>query len=387
MTESQILEEAPDEDAVWGSFSPSYWNQGHAGMIDSRYLMPFDDDNAISGHDLSWWQTNHPDWILYTCDQNGNPTHYVARADGFPDVPLDIHNPAVIQYQMQQVEIPYLIANGYNSLAADNVTFSNYTSGPNVLLGQSDPGYNYQTDGWYGCGIWEGNQFIKRYTMGYAKPDPAFISDLVNWVQTVRTYLNQSHLHFLINHPITWPLDSNETALISNVDAMMYEASFSNWGRYHADFTSILDYMEYVQQNHVAFLVVDYWCLNGGSPCEQKLTPSQIEFSMASYQLANEGGASLYVSPSGGDIYSYLNVYATRMGLPCGAYTTPGASMYARQFSGGLVVVNNSATLAQNFNLPGGLQYTDIEGRPISNPLTVAPDDGYVLTTSGNGCS
>ncbi len=387
MTESQILKEAPKENTVWGTFSPSYWKQAHPGMIISRYLMPFDDDTAISGHDLTWWQQNHPDWILYTCDQNNNPTHYVARDDGFPDVLLDIHNPAVIQYQMQQMEIPYMQANGYNALAADNITFENYTSGPNALLGQSDPGYNYQTDGWYGCGIWEGNSFVRRYSTGYAKTDPAFTADLVNWVQTVRGYLNQAHLHFLVNHPITWPLNSDETGVISNVDGMMYEASFSNWGRYHADFTSILNYMDYVQQNHVAFFVVDYWCENGGIPCEKKVTPSQMDFSLASYQLGNNGGAALYVSASTGDIYSYRYVYATKLGPPCGAYTTPGYSMYERLFTKGLVVVNNSASAAQSINLPSGLTYTDVEGRPISNPLTVQPYDAYVLTTTGNGCS
>lgn len=387
MSESQILNEAPYEDAVWGSFSPSYWNEGHPGILNSRYLMPFDDDYAISSHTLSWWQTNHPDWILYTCDKSGNPTHYVARDDGFANVLLDIHNPAVIQYQMQQVEIPYMQANGYNTLAADNITFENYTSGPNSLLGQSDPPYKYQADGWYGCGIWEGSTFVRRYTQGYDTPDPAFISDLVNWVQTVRGYLNTAHMHFFVNHPLTWPLNSNETGVISNVDGMMYEASFSNWGRYHADFNSILNYMQYVQQNGVAFFVVDYWCLNDGSPCEKTLTPSQIDFSLGSYQLENNGGASLYVSRSTGDIYSYRKVYGTKMGTPCGAYTTPGYSMYERTFTGGLVVVNNSASLAQSINLPAGLTYQDVEGRPISNPLTVQPYDAYVLTTTGNGCS
>lgn len=387
MSPQQIGQEAQYEDAVWGTFSPSYWQAAHPGMIVSRYLMPFDDDNSISGHDLAWWQANHPDWILYACDQQGNPTTYVARADGFPDVTLDIHNPQVIQYQMQN-ETAYMLQNQYNALAADNVTFKNYTGGPNVLVQQNTPpGKNFGTDGWYGCGIWEGNTFVKRYTTGYGQPDPNFTADLVNWVQTVRGYLNASHLHFLVNHPIGSLSDPNEQAVINNTDAMMYEGSFSNWGRYGADGTAIINYMEYVQAHNVAFLVVDYFCLNTGQHCETQLTPSQKEFAMASYQVANEGGAAFFMSPSTGDYYSYYPEYATKLGSPCGKYTTPGYSMYARQFAGGFVVVNNSSSLAQSVNLPNH-SYTDIEGRPLSNPLTVNPDDGYVLTTpGGNGCS
>src|SRR5579884_1563191 len=109
MSSSQIQSEAPYESLVWGSFTPSAWDAAHPSMIVSRYLMPFDDDYAISGHDLNWWQQNHPDWILYACDQNGNPTHYVARDDGFPNVLLDIHNPQVIQYQISQEVGPYMI--------------------------------------------------------------------------------------------------------------------------------------------------------------------------------------------------------------------------------------------------------------------------------------
>jgi hypothetical protein len=394
MSASDIASEAPYEDIVWGAFNPGAWDAAHPGMIVSRYLMPFDDDYAISGHNLTWWQQNHPDWILYACDQNGNPTHYVARDDGFPDVPLDIHNPQVIQYQILQTVGPYMIANGYNALAADNVTFRNYTGAPNTILGQSVPGENYGTDGWFGCGIWEGNTFVKRYTMGYGKADPAFIADLVNWVETVRSMLNTDpslapyHLRFLVNHPLGSIGDPNEQAIISHVDGMEYEGSFSNWDRFGQNFPSIIQYMQYVQESHVAMIDINYFCSNlAGVQCEPSVTPSQMEFVMAAHSLANEGALGLFISPSTGDIYSYHPEYRTRLGTPCAEYTTVGTDMYSRRFSNGLVVVNNSSTTAQPFTLPSNHGYTDIEGRALSNPLTVNPDDGYVLTTTGNGCS
>jgi hypothetical protein len=391
MSSSQITAEAPYEDAVWGTFSPSYWNAGHPGMIVSRYLMPFDDDYAVSGHDLNWWQQNHPDWILYACDQNNNPTHYVARDDGFPNVLLDIHNPQVIQYQISGEVGPYMVANGYNALAADNITFKNYTGGPNALLGQSVSGETYGSDGWYGCGIWQGTTFVRRYSMGWDQPDPAFISDLVNWVQTVRSilntdpYLSTYHLHLMVNHPIGSLSDPNEQAVISNVDTMEYEASFSNWDRYNANFPEIIQYMQYTQAHHVAFFDINYFCQNNGTPCESSVTTSQLEFAMAAHQLGNEGGAGLFIAPGGGSSYSYYSQYQTHLGTPCSEYATVGTDVYLRRFSGGLVVVNNS-TAAQSVSLPNHT-YADIDGRAISNPLTVNGQDGYVMTTTQNGCS
>jgi hypothetical protein len=384
MTSSQIAQEGPYEDVVWGTFSPSNWNAAHPGMIVSRYLMPWDDDYAISGHDLNWWEANHPDWILYACDQYGNPTHYVAKADGFPNVVLDIHNPQVIQYQMSQ-EGPYMLANGYNALAADNITFVNYTGGPNDALGQTVPGETYGEDGWYGCGIWEGTTFVRRYSLGWAKADPAFIADLVNWVETVRSILNaQYHVHFIVNHPPGSLGDPNEQAVIANVDGTVDEDSFANRDRYGANVPAIVAYMQYAQAHHVAYFDVNYYCDANGSPCESSVTSSQLEFAMAGYQLGNEGGAGLYISPSTGDIYSYHPEYQTQLGTPCAEYATVGTDTYMRRFSGGLVVMNNSTT-AQSVSLPNHV-YADIESRTITNPLTVNGLDAYVMTTTQNGC-
>ena len=146
---SQIQTEAPHYDSVWASFNPRAWNASHRGMIVSRYTIPNEDNELISGRDLSWWQKNHPDWVLYACDGRGNPIRASPWSGvGFSDVPLDIHNPAVVSYQAYRLG-NYMIAHGYNALAVDNVTFANYMRAPNPVLGQGKP----QT-GWYACGIY-----------------------------------------------------------------------------------------------------------------------------------------------------------------------------------------------------------------------------------------
>jgi hypothetical protein len=102
---------------------------------------------------------------------------------------------------------------------------------------------------------------------------------------------------------------------------------------------------------------------------------------MATYQLLNEGGASLSNSPSTGDIYSYHSEYATTIGAPCTEYAVGPANVYTRSFANAFVVANYGKTTA-SVALPSGHTFTDLEGRAVSNPLSVAADDGYVLLTT-----
>jgi hypothetical protein len=399
LTSSQIQSEAPHYDSVWGSFDPSDWNAAHPGMIVSRYMIPNEDDNLISGHNLSWWQSNHPDWVLYACDQNGNPTSDLPWAyTGFSDVPLDIHNPDVVNYQVHLLG-DYMIANGYNTLAVDNITFINYLAAPNPVLGEGE-----QQPGWYACGIYSQgpsvpSSFVRRYgsagSSDFDQPDPAWISDLINWLAQARNIfatdstLAPYHLHILVNHPVldSGP-DSNEQQMLSYVDGMVDENGYTHYGQLLSggNFAGTLNWAEYLQSNHKAALITDYFCT--GSSCSNDvatLSAQQVDWALASYAIGDEGGEDLYTSPHGGSIYSYRPEYATSYGMPCGSYTQPSSYVYERTFQGGLAIVNASGS-SYNLALSSSHTYHDIEGRTLTNPLTVAPEDGYFLLTS-NGCS
>lgn len=390
MTSSQIQAEAPHYDAVWGAFSPQTWNGGHPGMYVSRYILPNEDVKQISGHDLSWFQTNHPDWILYACQPDGTPTHELAYFyAGFGDVPLDIHNPDVIAYQIQQLVGPSMIQNGYNTLAADNVEFDNYSTGPNPEFGEGSP-----QSGWYGCGIWQNGTFVRRYSTGHLQADPAWTADTLNWVQTVHNLLNTDptlaphHFKFIVNHPpYSSAPDANETQMLQNVDGMLDENGFTHYGQLYtgSQFMNTLNWMQYTQSHHVAIWITDYFC--AGSSCStdpSTLTPSQVDWALATYAIGNNGGAGVFISPKGGAIYTYRSEYATAYGTPCGAYKQSGSLVF-RQFSQGFAVAN-SGTSAQSLPLPAGHTYTDVEGRAVTSPLTVNGTDAYMLTTGSNGC-
>lgn len=398
MTTAQIQAEAPHTDSVWGSFQPGTWDAAHPGMIVSRYVLPNEDVKLISGHDLTWWQANHPDWILYACKADGTPTHDLAASGtGFGDIPLDIHNPDVIDYQIRQLVGPDMIANGYNAIAADNITFLNY------LYDQSAPG-----SGGYGCGIWQGSTFVRRYgpaTGGdFDKADPDFIADLVNWIKTVHTMLATDptlaphRFKLIINHPFVGSTPTaTEASMLQSVDGVLDESGFTHYGGRvtGSGFVTTLNWAQYTQSNRIAMFFADYFCSSSntnpdtGLPCStdpMSLTPAEIDWALATYALVNNGGANVYISPKGGAIYTYRSEYATRYGGPCSGYATNGTYFYSRRFQSGFAVVNAGSS-PQSITLPSGHTYTDVGGRAVSSPLTVNGGDAYMLTTNANGCS
>ena len=397
LTTSQIESLAPHEDAVWGAFNPSAWNAGHPGMYVARYMLPVEDDNSISGHDLSWFQANHPDWILYACDSNNNPTKdYAWSTSYFPDVPLDFSNPAVVQYQIS-VMLSYMKANGYNAASIDNTDLLNYLHGGNPEFHQS------LVAGEYGCGTYDsGGAFHRVFGGPLNAQDPAFIAAMVNWVKTVGSALHGAGMKLIINHPLyNPPTDTNEQQMLGAADAMVYERGFTDYGKYMDGeapslVSNALTWAQAAQSRHVAFLIADYLCtgwngtqaFNNNAPCPtdpSQIPAAQVDWALATYAIANTGGADVYISPQTGQMMSYRPEFSTTYGQPCGSYTQLGSSVYERKFQGALVLVN-AGTSSYSAALSSSHSYRDVEGRAVGNPLTLGPADGYVLLTS-NGCS
>jgi hypothetical protein len=179
--------------------------------------------------------------------------------------------------------------------------------------------------------------------------------------------------------------DPNEQALLQNVDGTLDESGYTAGGSYTRAaeanlFRNTTTYLRNAQSQGVAAYVIDQFGTSS-------ITPQEREYAVAAYLMANEGRAYMYMSPSvGGSAYDYPES-ATQLGAPCGSYYG-GPYIYYRKFANGLVVLNSGSLPApsESAPLPGGHSYNDIDGRAISNPLTIASNDGYVLLTS-NGCS
>lgn len=367
---------------VWGARPGlgSTWRTSNPVLRSSYYFL-MDSDLSTGawgaiGHSLTWWKTYHPDWILYKCSSSTNaPTTMPAYDSGLPNVPLDIHNPAVVQYQIAQMAGPYAVRGGYSALAADEVTYWIPATGGS---------------GYYGCGIYSKGVFVRRYS---SPNDVNWAADVVNWVKAAHSILNTNtslapyHLKLIVNHP-GGTMNSYEATLASNVDADMDETGFTQYGHYATGSTNAVrreaDWMKFMQAHGAAVLINQDW----GSLA---VGPAQRDYSAATYLLGNEDAASLFVSPHTGygvETFYHPEYKAANLGNPCGeyygGYSTAPAIFY-RKFSSALIVVNAGGYGSERATLPSGHSYSDLEGRAVYNPLTVAANDGYVLKTT-NGC-
>lgn len=366
---SSAIAHGPRYSAVWGARPGmgSAWRTNNAGLKSSYYFIAVTDASTTSwagiGHSLTWWKTYHPTWILYACTSAGAPTHTPASVVGLPNVPLDIRNPAVVSYQIKSLIAPYAASHGYSALAADEVTY--------WFAGSGGAGY-------YPCGIWSGNTFIRRYS---GLHDLTYATDMVNWVKSahsiLRTYFPT--LKFIVNHPASG-LNTNEETLLSNVDADMDETGFTDYGKYrNSRFVMETAWMKYGQAHGATMLINQDW----GSLA---VGPAQRDYSVATYLMGNEQSAAAFISPhTGYGVEVWRSEYATNIGAPCAEYTG-GPSVYTRRFANAFVVVNANDASAQYAKLPTNHTYVDLEGRAVRNPLYLLPNDGYVLKTT-NGCS
>lgn len=366
--------------AVWGARD----NIGTAWLASNKSLnmayysaLPVDASptawGAI-GHSLAWWQTYYPDWVLYACTSNGTPTSTPAWIYGLDSVPLDIHNSNVVDYQVR-TWATFAHKIGYTALSVDEATF--WQAGQGV-------------SGGYGCGIYSNGSFVRRYS---GTVDPNFANDVVAWVKeahrllTTDPVLSSYHLKLIVNHP-AGPLTSNEEELLANVDADLDETGYSNYGDYKmgspANFVMTTNWADYAQVHGTAVLMNQNW---GSVP----IGAPQLEYSIATYLMGNEQAESLFASGSTGyGLEQYHDQYEAAIGMPCANYYSANdrydPSIYYRRFTNALVVVNGgSGTGAQVAYLPSGHTYADLFGRPVSDSLSVASNDGYVLMTT-NGC-
>jgi hypothetical protein len=288
-------------------------------------------------------------------------------------IPLDVHNPAVVQYQIRTMAA-YAHRVGYHALSIDEATFW-----------QADTGAGAGT---YGCGIYQNGSFVRRYA---GVSDPNWANDVVQWVKiahqilttdpTIATY----HLKLMVNHPAN-NLTTQETTFLANVDADLDETGYIDYGRPTKNTPSSLvmrtNWATYAQQHGVAVLMNANWGkLTIGTP--------QIDYSIATYLLGNLQAESLFAAQA--DQYgleTYHSQYATNVGAPCNSYykDSTNPNVFYRRFANAIVAVNASPSASQIAHLPSGHTYRDLFGRAASATMSIAPEDGYVLLTT-NGCN
>ena len=184
-------DEIGNVDLVWGSTFPD-----QPPGVFNLYYFPFDRDGDYYSHGqpLTWFLANHADWIEYTCDKQTPAYEY-----GDPTVPLDITNPAVIDYMMQTYLLP-AVQKGYQGIAFDNVDFSNNGGR---------------------CGVWKNGNWIKQTN---------YVGDVLTWAAYMYKALHALNVSIAMNFPFdfnypgnhikyssTWILPSMSAALSTGV--------------------------------------------------------------------------------------------------------------------------------------------------------------------------
>jgi hypothetical protein len=316
---------------------------------------------------------------------------------GFPDVALDVSNPEVVNYLTRQTIYPYMIANGYNALALDNVLFTNVMTGPNPTLGEPKP-----ISGWYACGTVDASNTPH---IRYSSPtDPNYARDMLNLVHTIKTdfkvdpTITGYNFHLLANHTYTNLSDPNMQEFLrpsDGIDVLLDENGFGNYGRAQNTGTqnTYANYFSAIQRMGTEVWITNYSCLTRSGPsgpnCPQP-TAQQIGYDLAMYEISNQGNLGEYIGP-GSDVYSYQNAYAmaTNVGPGCANFTRTANNVFVRKFANAIAVANGSDNGTQTYMLPSGHSFTSVDGRPVpsgGNALTLNAGDGYLLLTS-NGCN
>ncbi|MBV9231112.1 MAG: hypothetical protein JOZ18_17510, partial [Chloroflexi bacterium] len=316
---SDPLSLASHYDFVWGAQlnHVAAFRSGNPNISISFYI-PFDRDwgefpDSGTRHDLNYWQTNHPDWVLYQCDRV-TP----AYTTGYPNVPLDFTNPAVVSWQVRTYAQPASV-NGYDALAVDNIVMSNSFGA---------------------CGVYKNGQWVQLFSG--QQDDPRWRAGVINWLKQM-----QQALHHL-QHPLALVAnfyvgnlsftDPQVQQLASYSDGLLDEDGFTRSGNGYltgSNWVQRVQFMESVQQQNKPYYIID-------------LVPSvdqdEVQWSLASYLMGKEHASALFISMPGGYGTDHLyEEYAAQIGSPIGPMYQE-QNVYFRNYNRGLSIVNPSAT-------------------------------------------
>ncbi len=343
-------------DFIWGG-SPrkvSLFHEGHPNIIVSYYI-PFHRDDGTFGnpdlgkyHNLRYWQSLHPDWILYKCDRTTPAYEF-----GNPNIPLDFSNPAVVKWQIQTYGLP-ASQRGYDAIAADNINMEN-------LFG--------------GCGSFHHGRWVQRYSGNMH--DERWHADVVSWVARMQRGLHAlpHHLKLIPNFSLGALLTVNSPIVqqfLDHVDAVLDERGFTNYGDGYITgerWVQAVKFIQMVQDQRKAIYILN----QTKSPMKQ----DQVQYALVSYLMAKGNLASMYIT--GNQDYGRTmlsNFYSVQIGSPEGSMYT-AQNVYWRRYSNGLVVVNPSATTAQTIVVYD--HYRDMYDEPVRHRFTLAPHSGRIL--------
>ncbi len=347
-------------DFVWGA------EVNHAQALISgnpniflTYYMPFHRDVGTFTQNgpvsrPAYWKSTHPDWILYKCDRVTPAYEY-----GDLSMPLDFANPALVTWQIQTYAMPASVSR-YKGIATDNVNLEN-------LFGA--------------CGVYKDGKWVQRYTGQL--DDPQWRADVITWLTRMHKALHD------LPHPMALipnlsfgglgPVEPSNPLLqqvLSNVDGVLDEAGFTNFGQGYLsddDWLLRIELMETVQKQDKPYYVVNRFPSVG---------PAEIQWALASYLMGKEHTCALFISAARGyGTDAWHKEFYARIGRPSDSMYQ-WQHVYVRDYSRGLSIVNPSAKNTYTVTLNAFHRYVDLYNNPVGPTIKMPPHSGIVLLLS-----
>ncbi len=347
-------------DFVWGARREQLetYRKSNPHIILSYYIAfhgdsgTFDDPMLWEKHDLRFWTTQHPDWVLYQCDRRTPAIDDVGQSSA--SITFDFTNPDVIDWQIKTYLEPASKA-GYDALAVDNMTLQNLNGA---------------------CGFYHDGEWIQRYT-GEAN-DPQWRRDIASWVTQIQAAAHRlSHPLALVPNLSLGDIPQNDGAvkdILAHIDGMVDEKGFTGYGQDYASgeqWQQITQFMQSVQKQGKAYFQINQFKT-------QTISEDQIEWALASFLMGKEDQASIFISLSqqyGKDLR--YPAYSAKIGHALSTMY-PGDNIYWRDYSGALIAVNPSATTSYTVTTSGS-GYIDLNGHPVNKTFVLGPHSGKIL--------
>jgi len=377
-------------DWVWGG---KHLDNIHAyNQINPSFVVSFIFPYLLvhnSTETLQHWQKTQNSWILYQCDRK-TP----AWQGKLPNIPLDITNPNVIQWQIENYAKPAAQA-GYDVIAADMFSLHEYGGA---------------------CGVWESpGKWKQLYNISkkcHPKRDETcnipsvktsshltpgeldFAQKQIQWLNKFREGISSittkkgKPMGLIPNFSITMQgLIWNDPLLqdvIVNVDGILDECGFTrcgHWREHEPLWSNSTLYALTAQEKGVGYHTI-HECGKVGNITD----PSLRQWIVGSYLMINNHFASLFLS----NVQQYgswmLNwaEFSVPIGTPTGWPVKLISGLWKRDFTNGTVLINPSEDHDVSFGLNASRCYADIYGNPITtraaSRFDVAPGSAKVFT-------
>eukprot|EP00040_Diaphanoeca_grandis_P013809 m.69741 g.69741 ORF g.69741 m.69741 type:complete len:454 (-) comp24134_c1_seq2:106-1467(-) len=396
-TAENIAAYADRIDYVWGASSShvAQWRNSSNPNVVLSYYIPFTRDPAphttgTPPTGLPWWIENHPELVLYQCDKK-TPAWECFAGEGCAhvSVPLDLTNPATLEYQLSAAIVPAAKA-GYNAIALDNYGLTNQ---------------------WSACGSFSGpnGAWVQLYDATNPRDDKQYTQDVLDWTKRATERMHAIGLLVIPNFS-EMNFDADTLIVANLTDGILAEAGFTIWDPVPntssmytlppfttpEKFEAQVLFIRNLQQAGKGFFSINEW---GPGPdyhlnpscMPANITKSVRQFVVAAFMMTNTKSSGVFltcIQCYGGGCGGLGNFsiwgpeWEAKVGTPQGEPSKdPLFGVWIRKYSDGIAFVNPS-THSVTLPLPTTSAWIDLYGEKQSDTITMAPASGLVLLKS-----